>query len=142
MVEAPDAKTIKAFTEEQELTADLHHIDDLLQSWHRWGQNVPVRGWQSRDPVCGEYRTSRQYDDTNGALDADLDKLTMRTVESVIRLIEQPHQTAICVHARNLCTGYSVWTSPRLPQDHGTRVQLLASALHILRRKLKSAGVL
>ena len=92
-------------------------IDDLLSRWHRWATSShEVEGYPTECPSCRDFRTSRQYDDSNGALDANLDARMMTAIDALIDRIPQPHRTALQFNARNLCTNAQVWASPRLPK--------------------------
>jgi hypothetical protein len=124
--------------------SDTHTmLNDLLVEWHRWCNRYQhVKGYASSDPTCRDYRASRQYDDTNGALDADLSASTLETVSAEIFALEQPYQTAIQIQARNMATGKQVWTSPRLPADPMERAGILVKARGMLLKTLASRGVL
>jgi len=117
-------------------------LDGLLAAWHQWQRVQPVRGFGSRALVCGEYVTSRQYDDSNGALDAALEQRTMKSVDFQVSQMVDPFKAAIYANARALAVGCSVWSSPRLPQDAGERQAVVLHARAILARRLQSAGVL
>ena len=118
-------------------------LNDLLVEWHRWCNRYQhVKGYSSSDLTCRDYRASRQYDDTNGALDADLNTSTLETVSAEIFDLEQPYQTAIQIQARNMATGRQVWNSPRLPADPMARAEIIVTARSMLMKKLASRGVL
>jgi len=118
-------------------------LDDLLSRWHAWQQGAKAsRGFAPKSLVCGDYRTSRQYDDGNGALDSDLDAFQSRQVDHEVRQMQEPHRTAIYVQARNLSTGFAVWFSPRLPQERAEREALVAVARQIICVRLLASGVI
>lgn len=118
-------------------------LDDLLIRWHEWQQGGRyVRGFASRALVVGEYRISRQYDDTNGALDDEIDNARSRSVDREVREMLEPWRTAVYVVARNLCTGVEEWTSPRLPSRRTEREEVVAVARQQLSRRLALAGLL
>lgn len=118
-------------------------LDDILSRWHHWASRARlVRGYAPRALVCGDYRTSRQYDDSNGALDSDLESSRMEAVDFQVSEMLDPHRTAIHAHARNLSLGLSVWLSPRLPQDLDARSRLIAQARDMLQKRLTTAGIL
>ena len=127
-----DEPVTNAPIDEAMLQAQLviaEHVNDLLASWHQWSSNYTLgHGFPSVNMNCRQSRTSRQYDDANGGLDAHIDHLLMEAVDGVIDSIEQPWRTALSVQARNLATGYSVWTSPRLPSCRDARAVLVADA--------------
>jgi hypothetical protein len=92
------------------------HISDLLSQWHAWSSgHAMVYGFPTVNSSCRQSRSSRQYDDANGGLDAHIDHVLMEAVDSVIDAIAEPWRTALSVQARNLNTGRQVWSSPRLP---------------------------
>lgn len=133
---------------------DFHHVppeqqdahtrlNDLLAGWHKWcARYSGVKGYSSTDLTCKDYRPSRQYDDQNGALDADLESSTLETVSAEIFAMEQPYQTAIQIQARNLATRRIVWASPRLPADAVERSKIVAKAREILIDALARRGIL
>jgi hypothetical protein len=118
------------------------HLDSILASWHQWRQVSASKGWHRRALVCGDYQTSRQYDDSNGALDSDLEHRTMKTVDFQVCQMEDPHKAAIYANARALVCGVSVWTSPRLPADKEQREVIVTEARRQITRRLQVAGVL
>lgn len=118
-------------------------LDDILSRWHHWASSSRIgRGYASRALVCGDYKTSRQYDDQNGALDSDIENQAMKAVDFQVSEMAEPYRTAIHCHARNLNLGVSIWSSPRLPQDPHARATVLQAARHILARRLTAAGVM
>lgn len=118
-------------------------LDDILSRWHHWSSSSRlVKGYASRSLVCGDFKISRQYDDSNGALDSDIENQTMKAVDFQISEMPEPFRSAIYCHARNLCTGVSIWSSPRLPQDREARAAIVVSARAMLSRRLALAGVL
>lgn len=118
-------------------------LDDLLSRWHHFCSKAQhVRGYAPKALVCGDFRVSRQYDDTNGALDSDLEADVMRAVDFQVSEMADPWRSAIFANARNLCTGLVVWGSPRLPADPLQRAALIVEARIRLVRRLFSAGVM
>lgn len=113
-------------------------LAELLSKWHSWSaeQSPMARSYSSFNSTCRYSRTSRQYDDANGALDADIDRVLMEAVEAVIYDIADPWRTALSVQARNLATGAAVWNSPRLPADPRERVALTAHAMKLFGTEL------
>lgn len=125
--------------------ADLDHelLDSLLAAWHQWQQaSRASRGFAPKSLVVGDYRTSRQYDDCNGKLDADLDDLRCKQVDFEVSEMGEPHRSAIYALARNLATGHEVWSSPRLPPDRIAREIILCEARAMLISRLVASGVL
>ncbi len=118
-------------------------LDDILSRWHSWAQGQGgTAGHARRSAGMEQYRPSRQYDDTNGALDSDLEHMRCKQVDFDVRQLPQPHQTAIYVDARNLCTGVAVWGNPRLPSDPAERQVIVLEARNMLTKRLLASGVL
>jgi hypothetical protein len=116
-------------------------LDDLLSRWHHWASSRPIsRGYAPKSLVCGDYKTSRQYDDANGALDSDLESATMRVVEFQVSELADPYRSCIHALARALCCGYAAWTSPRVPVEQRKEVEAKARVLIVAR--LVGAGVM
>lgn len=118
-------------------------LDTLLCEWHQWAQAARVsRGFNSRSLVAGDYRTSRQYDDENGALDDALDERRMHQVDFEVSQMADPFRSAIYANARALVVGCEVFMHPRLPQDRAERLKVIATGRQLLTRRLELAGVL
>ncbi len=118
-------------------------LDDILSRWHQWCvSRPPALGYPTSAAGCRLYRSSRQHDSDNGALDHDAESERMGIVEFCIDSLEQPYRTAIQFNARNLATGAAVWASPRLPQDRQARAVLVAEARGLLMVSLRASGVL
>jgi hypothetical protein len=105
------------------------HVNSLLAQWHAWsaGHSL-VHGYPTINTTCRIARSSRQYDDANGGLDAHIDHVLMEAVDGVIDAIADPWRSALSVQARNLHTGAQVWNSPRLPSCAMMRGELVAVA--------------
>lgn len=117
-------------------------LDGILCEWHQWQRTDGVRGFGRKSLVCGDYRSSRQYDDANGALDAELDNIRMRAVDGQVIQMQDPHRSAIYANARALVCGAAVWSSPRLPADKVARTLIVDDARALLVRRLFSVGVM
>jgi hypothetical protein len=118
-------------------------LDDILRSWHRWAAAHPhVAGYPHECVSCLPYRTSRQYDDANGAMEMALHDSHMAAVDAVIGRVAQPWRTALAINARNLATGVVVWSSARLPDDVAARALVVAKARSMLTDGLAQAGML
>ena len=116
-------------------------LDDLLIRWHQWRQGYrAARGFSSHSLGTGDYVTSRQYDDENGALDQAIEERIMRQVEHEIGELPLLEQCALQTQARALVVGCSVFTSPRLPADREARETLVQQARLALLRRLLAAG--
>jgi hypothetical protein len=124
---------------------DIHQngaLDELLAHWHRWQNATATGGPRLHSAVVGNYRTSRQYDDMNGALESALDNVQMRAVDFAVGQMTDPHRTAIYCLARALARGLRTFTSPRLPSAPAAREVIVVEARGMLTRRLQSAGVL
>jgi hypothetical protein len=117
-------------------------LDDLLQSWHRWAQGEQhADGFASTSAGLSDWRASRQWDDQNGALDGELDKSTMKTVDFQVGQMADPYRAAIHMNAKNLAAGRNVFQSPRVPTGiEGANILKTARASLVLR--LVAAGVI
>lgn len=120
-----------------------HLLNDYLARWHKWCSRYRFgKGYPSSDVACRQSRTSKQYDYDNGAMDASVDDSIAEAFDAALDRIEQPHRTALSIQARNLATGSSVWSSPRLPADPMERGVLLMEARNKLLKVLASTGVM
>lgn len=126
------------------MTNDLDTvINGLLVDWHRWSSHYEVgKGYPSSNPACRQSRTSRQYDDENGALDAALHDSTMEAFDFAAHNVPQPWLTALQVQARNMASKAQVWSSPRLPKDPQERAVLTLEARNKLMKELAKNGVI
>lgn len=125
-------------------TLAFDRINDLLERWHRWesGKEPDCSGFPSTNASCKHWRASKQYDDTNGALDSDSEAKILEAVGYAIERVAQPGRTAVYFHARNLASDAAVWQSPRLPADSMERAALLLAAMNDLRVFLRQDGVI
>lgn len=118
-------------------------LDDLLSRWHSWQKVATAsRGYSARAAGFEQYRPSRQHDDTNGALDTDLDVMRSAQVDFEVSQMKDPHRAAIYIDARNLCTGLNVWNSPRLPADRAEREEVIREARRMICKRLVDSGVI
>ena len=130
-------------TRDRLLELRQEQLDDLLSRWDHWLQPVQVsRGHASSSAGCGLYRTSRQYDDANGALDDQVEHHVMQGVQACVEKLGIEHRVAIHVEARNLRLGLSVWRSPRLPADQQQARAVVAAARLRMITLLCSAGLM
>ena len=126
-----------------ELREREEELDALLSRWHSWSQSSKTAtGYGQHSAGFDGYRTSRQYDDSNGALDEDFDAQRCRAVDFAAEHLQDPWRAAIYAEARNLYTGAAVWGSPRLPADPAQRAMVVAQARGMMIAKLVSAGVM
>ena len=118
-------------------------IDDLLCRWAQWLRPLASsHGYAAVAAGCAGYRTSRQYDDQNGALDESIDHVVMKQVDHEIAQIAQPWCIALHCEARRLVLGVDVFKSPRLPNDREARMAIIAQARSMLSKRLTTAGVI
>ena len=103
----------------------------LLVLWHRCEQSGALRalGMPAECPSTQGYKTSRQYDDTNGAAETDERGLLAKAVGGIVDSLQEPYRTALYILARNKSTQAAVWSSPRLPQDKDEVAEIVAEAL-------------
>lgn len=116
-------------------------LDDLLARWAWWLR--PIRtgaGLPGSAAGCGGYRSSRQYDDANGALDDAVEHSLMKAVDAQIAMIPDPYRTGLHAEARRLVVGADVFRSARLPEGEARRV-LIVEARGMLLGRLQRAGV-
>lgn len=135
---------LSCITEPEVSQADLNEtLSDLLARWHQWSSSYSYgSGYPPVSAACRQSRTSRQYDDANGALDADVENKIMKAFDTAMWTIEQPYLTALQFQARNFATGRQVWNSPRLPTDESERCKLVSQAREMLMRALARSGLM
>ena len=110
---------------------------ELLELWWRHEQRYQhVRGYPSTCASTRDWRASRQWDDFDGALDAEVEVKLAQRVGFLVSQIEHPWRTALHILARNRVTGSDVWQSPRLPEDRQARIQITSDAVDMLRKLL------
>lgn len=118
-------------------------LSDILIRWAQFKPGTVGRGFNSRTPGAGDYyRTSRQYDTTNGVLDDDIDAERMKVVDFQIWQMNELHRWALQDHARSLMLGVEVFRNPRLPVDRAARDALVQEARRRLTERLLACGVL
>ena len=118
------------------------HLDSLLSQWHHWARSyipVPVCG---ADPMFRNAKSPHGYESAADVTDAAVERTQMKTVDFQVGEMQDPHRSAIYIHARNCHTGRNVWLSPRLPADPLERARILGEAKAILIAKLFSSGVM
>lgn len=110
---------------------------DLLVLWWRVENGwLPVEGFPHECPSTAGFRTSRQYDDHNGAQETDARGQLAEAVGRVVNGLAEPYRTALYVLARNRATGVQVWVSARLPQDQDERARTVARAIELFESAL------
>ena len=109
----------------------------LLVMWHQSASHwLPVAGYPQECPSTAGYRTSRQYDDGNGAGEADERHRLVLHIGHAIDRVAEPYRTALCILARNRSTGSAAWHSPRLPTDADARAEMVSEALDLLAEEI------
>lgn len=110
---------------------------ELLCLWHKRMSNwTPVEGYPRECPSTSGFKGSRQFDDVNGQQEAEFTSRLVARLDGIIRSIEEPYQSALCLLARNKASGISVWVSPRLPADKDARAVVVARALELFAGEL------
>lgn len=117
-------------------------LDALLSDWHQWAKGFSIVGQHGTAPMFNGLVSSKQWDSESDVIDGSLHHSQMETVDFHISELIPIHRTAIGINARNLVTGYSVWTSARLPTDLEQRAIILRDARNILQKRLTDAGIL
>lgn len=129
--------------EHESIASEDATLNDLLSRWHTWASDErTAEGYPTVSPACKQYRASRQYDSDNGAFDQDRENSTMEAFDHCVQSVHQPHRTALAINARNLATGFSVWRSPRLPEDELQRALMVSDARAMLVVVLRVEGVM
>ena len=117
-------------------------VNDLLAQWHRWARGYQHAAGIGSQPMFREAKSSRGWDSLADIVDDTLDHSRMEAIDHIIMSMDGLFRTALQIHARNLVTGRSVWTSARLPVDVQDRDRVLGNAKCELVRKLGEAGIL
>lgn len=117
-------------------------LDSLLADWHQWARGYQPVASHGTSAMFQGVRSSRQWDSESDATDASLHNSQMVTVDFHIGELSPLQRTALGIHARNLVTGRSVWSSARLPADVAERAVILGEARRALTDGLMRAGVM
>lgn len=118
-------------------------LSGLLADWHQWSRHTAQRsGLPGRAAGFGQSRSNSQFDWENGLEAEMVDRRIMEGFDAAIQRVPQPWLTALQFEARNLVTGYNVWTSPRLPVNREERDVLILEARNRLLKELARDGVL
>jgi hypothetical protein len=99
-------------------------VTHWLSAWHAWSSSSDraANGYAGVSAGFGMHRTSRQYDDANGAMDLAADIAEARAVDGVIQRMADPWRTALHVEARNTHAPARVWMSIRLMHEDVKKV--------------------
>ena len=111
-------------------------LELLVLWWRAERQWSPVEGYPVECPSTRGWRSSRQYDDGNGAMETDARGALIRRIGAAVHSLGTPHSTRLYILARNRAEGTSTWTSPVMPQDPVEREWALVDALERLRKAL------
>jgi hypothetical protein len=117
-------------------------LDSLLGEWHRWSKGFQVVAGHGTSAMFTGVRSSRQWDSEHDVVDGALHNEQMKAVDFHIGELCDNFRTALGINARNIVTGKSVWSSPRLPENQKDRCELLANARFELVIRLRSAGII
>lgn len=117
-------------------------LDSLLSEWHSWARSEPLQPTRCADPMFRNAKSSKGWDSTSEVIEDELREKTMKAIDFQVSEMQDPHRSAIHIHARNCCTGHKVWLSPRLPSDPMERAVILMEAKNQLTRRLLNAGVM
>lgn len=111
-------------------------LDDLLSRWHSWNASYELTSTPSTSPMFRQAKSSRGWDSASEIIHDEAESATMERVDFVICGMQEPHRSAVYAHARNLCTGKKVWSSPRLPMCPMERSIVVVEAINKLARVL------
>lgn len=87
-------------------------------------------------------KSPRGWDSTHDLVDDELEGDRMEAIDFHISEMPPIQRTALQINARNLATGFQVWSSVRLPLDPIERAVILIHARVALRLRLHRSGVL
>ena len=116
-------------------------LDSLLADWHRWSKGFKVVPVCGADPMFRNAKSSKGWDSVADIVDEEISSSIMEAIDFQVSEMQEPHRSAIHETARNCATGYSVWRSPRLPEDALERGVIVLEARNQLLRRLIAAGV-
>ena len=116
-------------------------LDELLSSWHRWARGYKHVGGIGTSPMFHGMKPNKTREDDD-AVDGAIDNSRMETMDCQVMQMDPVHRTVLQLNARNLVSGVSVWSSPRLPVDPMERAVILMEARNRLMRRLIAVGVI
>ena len=112
-------------------------LNDLLIAWHCWRLGYKYgRGYPPKAAGFESFVSSRQWDSVNEINERYTNSSRLEELDSWFNQMPDLYRYAVEVQARNLTSGYNVWTHPRLPKDPQERVELLCKARAVLINKL------
>jgi len=107
---------------------DRYQLDDMLAEWHKWCRGFSEVRQPTVSAMFAGFKQSRQWDSEGEVVDSELHNHEMKALDFHINELCHLYRTALQIHARNLVTGRSVWTSERLPKDQAERQKVLSEA--------------
>jgi hypothetical protein len=116
-------------------------LSDLLRQWHKWACGYKHVGGINSSPMFRYATASRGYEGDD-AIDSAIDSATCEAVDFQVMEMAPVHRTILQLQARNLVSGASVWSSPRLPADPEERAVILMEARNALMKRLIFCGVI
>jgi len=115
-------------------------LSDLLRQWHRWASGYQHVGGINSSPMFRGTVPNKTREDDD-AVDGAINNSTCEAINFQIFEMSPAHRTVLQLQARNLYTGASVWSSPRLPADPEERTVILMEARNALMKRLIFCGV-
>jgi len=116
-------------------------LDDILCEWHYWAAEYRHVAGVGGSAMFRHTKSPRGYESEGDIADATIHNARMEAVNFHVFELQPDWRTAIQINARNLATGKSVWSSPRLPADVEARSVLVREARNALLDRLIRAGV-
>lgn len=113
-------------------------LAELLMLWWRaqkgaWRAGL---GYPSECPSTRGYVAHSRWDADNGVDDAQIDAMLARAVDEAMGRLSAEQTAAITMLARSLCTGASVWHSPRIPVGEAGE-SICRQAIDVMRTALR-----
>lgn len=122
-------------TPEYQVKNDIDAIvDDLLSRWHSWRNGYTYgRGYRSTDATSRDAQSSYHYRDRDsGVVDAYIEGEIMKAVDRAVDCIAEPWHLVILIEARNLSSGFAVWSSVRLPPGEELEIMRIEARSKLL----------
>ena len=117
-------------------------LDDLLSRWHSHCRAYKANQQTPRDPMFRDTKSGRGWDSTDEIIEDEIHGSMMEAIDFQVSEMQDPYRAAIYALARNLCTGRSVWLSPRLPTDPLQRATIVTEARNQITKRLMAVGVM
>jgi hypothetical protein len=116
-------------------------LNDLLCAWHRWASGYQHVGGIASSPMFRGMTPNKTREDDD-AVDGAIHNATCEAINHQVMEMDPVHRTILQLQARNLHSGVSVWSSPRLPADPEERAVVLMEARNRLTKRLIFCGVI